>query len=94
MFVLWSVRKVSVLILIGVFLVASIMPIMNGTQIKISDTKSVIFGSDIATKVVQAKLHELNKTDFSIAESTKIINEQEETLFYVYNLSPLLCCSF
>jgi hypothetical protein len=64
------------------------MPIMNGTQIKISDTNSAIFGSDLATKVVQAKLYELDKTDFSIVESTEITNEKGEALFYVYNLSP------
>ena len=88
MFKLYRIRKISVLVLIGVFLGAGMIPIINGNQIKISDNKSAIFGSDIATRVVQAKLHELNKIDFSIVESTEIINEKGKTLFYVYNLNP------
>jgi hypothetical protein len=88
MFELGRIRKISVLILIGVLLGAGIIPIINGNQIRISDSKSAIFGLNTATKVVQAKLHELDKTDFSIVESTQIINEQGKTLFYIYNLSP------
>jgi hypothetical protein len=88
MFELRRIRKVSVLVMIGVLLGGSMIPIMNGNPIRISDNKSGIFGMNIATKVVQAKLHELEKTDFSIAESTQIINEKGITLFHVYNLNP------
>ena len=88
MFELGRIRKILVLILIGGLLGAGMTPIINGNQIRISDNKSAFIGLNTATKVVQAKLYELDKTDFSVIKSTQINNEQGKTLFYVYNLIP------
>ena len=87
-FELLKIRKVSVLVIIGVLLGVGMIPIINGNPVNTSDNKNANFGLNIATKVVQAKLHELDKTDLSIAKSTPIINEKGITLFYVYNLNP------
>ena len=81
-----QVKKISVLVICGMFLGAGLLPIMNGAQT--IDNKTHGITMDIATRVATAKLQELNKRDFSITETTKITNEKGEPLFYVFNLNP------
>ncbi len=81
-----QVKKISVLVICGLFLGASLLPIMNGAQT--IDNKTHGITMDIATRVATAKLQELNKRDFSITEKTQITNEKGEPLFYVFNLNP------
>lgn len=88
MFEFCRVRKLSILLVIGVLLIAGTIPIMNSSQTKISEDKDTLFERDITSLVVKAKLHELDKIDFSIFDSTEIINEKGKTLFYIYNLNP------
>lgn len=86
MFELRQMQKISVLVVIGLFLGAGLIPIMNGTQI--TENKNQGITIDIATRVSTAKLFELNKINFSITESKQITNEQGEPLFYVFDLNP------
>ncbi len=82
------VQKMSVIVVIGLFFGAGIVPTMNGNEIRITAHDNDTIGIDIATKVASAKLHELDKIDFSITESTEITNDKGESLFYVFNLNP------
>jgi hypothetical protein len=81
-----QVKKISVLVICGLFLGTGLLPIMNGAQT--IDNKTHGITMDIATRVATAKLQELNKRDFSITEKTQISNEKGEPLFYVFNLNP------
>jgi hypothetical protein len=78
-------QKISVLVVIGLFLGAGLIPIMNGAQITGNKNQGITI--DIATRVATAKLFELNKINFFIAESKQITNEQGEPLFYVFDLN-------
>ncbi|HWR28156.1 MAG TPA: C10 family peptidase [Candidatus Thermoplasmatota archaeon] len=86
MVVLRQVKKISVLVICGLFLGAGLLPIMNGAQTTENKTHEITM--DIATRVATAKLQELNKRDISITEKTQITNEEGEPLFYVFNLNP------
>jgi len=82
------VKKTLALVVIGLFLWAGIIPSMNGNEIRIISDDNHTIGIDVATRVASVKLHELNKLDFSIIESTAITNDKGEPLFYVFNLNP------
>jgi len=86
MFELRQIQKISVLFISGLFLGASLIPIMNGTQI--TENKNHGITMDIATSVATAKLQELDKRDILITETTQITNEKGEPLFYVFDLNP------
>jgi hypothetical protein len=86
MFEFRQMQKISVLVVIGLFLGAGLIPIMNGAQITGNKNQGITI--DIATRVATAKLFELNKINFFIAESKQITNEQGEPLFYVFDLNP------
>jgi hypothetical protein len=81
-------QKISVFVVVGLFLGIGIVPIMNGNEIRIMPDNSHPITIDIATQVATAKLNELDKIDFSVVESTTIINNDAEPLFYVFNLNP------
>jgi len=83
-----KLRKKLAFIVIGLFLGAGIVPTMNGNEIRIIAEDSHTIGIDVATRVASAKLQDLNKINFSIAESTGIKNDKGEPLFYVFNLNP------
>jgi hypothetical protein len=82
------VKKTLVLVVIGFFLGAGIVPTMNGNEIRIISEDNHTIGINVATRVASAKLHELDKIDFSIIGSTTITNDKGEPLFYVFNLNP------
>ena len=82
------VKKTLAFIVIGLFLAAGIVPPTNGNEIRISVDDNHTIGIDVAIRVVSAKLHDLNKINFSIRESTGITNDKGELLFYVFNLNP------
>ncbi len=81
-----QVKKISVLVICGLFLGAGLLPIMNGAQTIENKTHGITM--EIATRVASAKLQELNKRDISVTEKTQITNENGEPLFYVFNLNP------
>jgi hypothetical protein len=82
-------KKTLVFVVIGLFLGAGIVPTMNGNEIRIISDDNHTIGIDVATRVASAKLHELDKIDFSITKSTAITNDKGEPLFYVFNLNPI-----
>jgi hypothetical protein len=79
-------QKISVLVVSGLFLVAGLIPIMNGAQI--SENRNVDITFEAASRVATTKLQELQKIGFFISETTKITNEKGATLFYVFELNP------
>jgi len=86
MFEIRQMQKISVLVVIGLFLGAGLIPIRNG--FKITENKNQGITIDNATRAATAKLRELNKIDIFITESKQITNEKGEPLFYVFDLSP------
>jgi hypothetical protein len=88
MFELSRVKKTLALVVIVLFLGAGIVPTMNGNEIRIIADDNHAIGIDDATRVASAKLHDLDKIDFSITESTRITNDKGEPLFYVFDLNP------
>jgi len=82
------VKKTLALVVIGLFICAGIVPTMNGNEIRIIADDNHTIRIDAATRVASAKLHELDKNDFSIIESTAISNDKGKPLFYVFNLNP------
>jgi hypothetical protein len=87
MFELSRVKKTLSLVIIGLFLGAGFVPTMNGNEIRIIADDNHIIGIDVATRVASAKLHDLDKIDSSITESTGITNDKGEPLFYVFDLN-------
>lgn len=82
------IRKLSVVIVSGIFLGTSFLPFINADQIHFTENENITISMNVATKVTSAKLLELDKKDFFIKESTQIINEKGETLVYVFDLHP------
>jgi hypothetical protein len=81
-------QKISVFVVVGLFLGIGIVPIMNGNEIRIIPDDNLTITIDIAKQVATTKLNELDKIDFSIIESTTINNDEGEPLFYIFNLNP------
>jgi hypothetical protein len=88
MFGLRQIQKISVLVVSGLFLGAGLVPITNGTQISSTENENHVISIDIAARVATAKLQELHKIEFVIAETTQITNVKGEPLFYVFDLNP------
>lgn len=88
MFILPRIQKISVFVIIGIFLGTCLTSITNGNEITIHVNDNHAIGIDIATKVASGKLLDLNKNDFSILKSTAINNDKGETLFYIFDLNP------
>ncbi|HUS99015.1 MAG TPA: Spi family protease inhibitor, partial [Candidatus Thermoplasmatota archaeon] len=88
MFERHQAQKISVFIVVGLFLGLGIVPITNGNEIRIMSDDNQTITIDIATQVATAKLNELNKIHISIIKSTTINNYEGEPLFYIFNLKP------
>ncbi|DAC72671.1 MAG TPA: hypothetical protein DSN98_04110 [Thermoplasmata archaeon] len=82
------VRKISAFIVIGLFIVAGIIPVMNAGEIGTNGEANDSIGLEVAIKVTNAKLQDLHKIDYSIKDTIKITDEKGEPLFYVLNLNP------
>jgi hypothetical protein len=82
------VKKTLVFVVIGLFIGAGIVPTIIGNEIRIIANDNDTIRIDVATRVASAKLHDLDKIDFSITESTGITNDKREPLFYVFYLNP------
>lgn len=80
------IKKILVLVISGLFLATGLIPIINAAQISENINHGIT--RDVASSVATAKLQELNKENFLIAESTQIINEKGKILFYVFELNP------
>jgi hypothetical protein len=98
MFDLTKAQKISVILIIGIFLSAGFIPTMSSDEIKSKQDITHSISIDVATKVATGKLRELEKNEFTIQESTKISNENGESLFYVFTLNPqgylVVCASY
>jgi hypothetical protein len=81
-------RPIFVLIVVGLCLGVGVIPIMNGNETSANSYQNYTINFETAQKVAKVKLHELEKTEFSISSSAQIINEKKEPLFYVFNLDP------
>jgi hypothetical protein len=88
MFERHQIQKITAFVVVGLFIGVGIVPIMNGNEIRIMPDNDHIISIDIANQVATFKLNELDKIDFSIIESTTIIHNEGEPLFYVFNLNP------
>jgi len=86
MFESHRIQQISILVVSGLFLGTSLIPLMNGAEITANKDHEITI--DIATTVAIAKLQELHKPDFKIVDITKITNEKGKQLFYVFNLNP------
>jgi hypothetical protein len=83
-----GLKKTLAFIVIGLFLGAGSIPIMNGSEIKILSDDNHSIEVDVATRVASVKLHELGKIGFSITGSIGVTNDKGEPLFYVFYLNP------
>ncbi|MBN1861148.1 MAG: C10 family peptidase [Candidatus Thermoplasmatota archaeon] len=81
-------KKTMVILLIGLFLTAGIIPSMNSNNIKAFSTDDSFITVDIAATVALSKIGELGKTNFYITDSLSIHNGQD-LLCYIFNLRPM-----
>lgn len=88
MFELWRLKKIMIFVSIGVLLGTYLVPTINSNPIRFLGNKNNILNLNSVTKIVQSKLHELDKNNFSIGKSISVMNGQTVPLFYIYNLNP------
>ena len=81
-------KKTMVILLIGLFLTAGIIPSMNSNNIKAFSTDDSFITVDIAATVALSKIGELGKTNFYITDSLSIHNGQD-LLCYIFDLRPM-----
>lgn len=81
-------RNLSVLIIVGIFLGAGIIPSTQSNETKSNSYDNPTITIDVAKKVASMKIQELNKNDFTILTSTEVDTDDEEPLFYIFHLYP------
>ena len=82
-------KRAIVFNVILLFCAASISPIISGNITFNFQYNNCIVESDLAFKVAQDKIFELEKeTEFSIKNYVEIIEKNREILCYVFNLNP------
>lgn len=80
-------KKTGVILLIGIFVTAGLIPSMNSNEIQAFSTDDSVITIDIAIKVALTKIDELGKTTYGITDSFQIHNDQS-ILCYIFNLRP------
>ena len=81
------IKKTLIFIVIGVFLGANAIPAIGNYAFSINSNDYHAVTIDDAIKVVNAKLNELSKNDYSIAHFAKV-SQDEILLYYVFEMNP------
>ncbi len=81
-------KKGIVFAVIVLFLGAGVVSSINVNETFNSQLNQNHIGLDSAVKVADAKLIQLDKSDFSIINSVETTDDDGTILFYVFNLQP------
>jgi hypothetical protein len=84
-------KKIGVFFILTILLLAMFIPTIYGHKTNIvidKKNKTTLITKDMATKVALTKLFELNKKGFSLLCSHQINDENQNPLFYAFELDP------